>query len=95
MAKARTNFTEKSTEATSQQRVSGSVRGNEPSMSEQRSHERTATDDRIAENLVPAPIAPATRDAAQTEPDGLPPGLADDTRSPLDSVFRDPDVRTT
>lgn len=53
--------------------------------------ERTATDDRIDENREPAYVAPATRDANAGEPGGLPPGQADDRRSPLDPVFYDPD----
>jgi hypothetical protein len=61
-------------------------------MSEHHPQDRTATDDRIAENRAPAPIAPASRDAAQTEPGGLPPGMTDETRSPLDPVFRDPNA---
>lgn len=55
--------------------------------------ERTATDDRIDENREPAPIAPASRDADQTEPGGLPPGQSDDHRSPLDPAFYDPDQK--
>jgi hypothetical protein len=51
----------------------------------------SATDDRIAENQFPAPVAPVTRDAAQTEPSGLPPGHRDDRRSPIDNVFYDPE----
>jgi hypothetical protein len=50
----------------------------------------SATDDRIAENRLPAPVAPATRDPAQSEPSGMPPGRHDDRRSPLDKVFYDP-----
>ncbi|MFN2460349.1 MAG: hypothetical protein ABR591_06650 [Candidatus Velthaea sp.] len=52
--------------------------------------EPSATDDRIAENRTPAPVAPATRDPQATEPSGLPPGQSDDRRSPLDPVFYDP-----
>ncbi|GAC1406682.1 MAG: hypothetical protein NVSMB64_12650 [Candidatus Velthaea sp.] len=52
--------------------------------------EPSATEERIAENRVPAPVAPATRDAKHTEPSGLPPGVNDDRRSPLDAVFYDP-----
>lgn len=55
--------------------------------------ERSATDDRIDENREPAPIAPVTRDAAQSEPSGLPPGHTDDDRSPLDPAFFDPAQR--
>jgi hypothetical protein len=51
--------------------------------------ERTATDDRIDANREPAPIAPATRDPEQAESGGLPPGMVDSTRSPLDPVFSD------
>jgi hypothetical protein len=57
------------------------------------STERTATDERIEANREPAPIAPATRDANQAEPGGLPPGVTDDERSPLDPVFFDPTTR--
>jgi hypothetical protein len=59
------------------------------------STERSATDERIDANREPAPIAPATRDSNQTEPSGLPPGITDDDRSPLDPVFYDPNVRAT
>jgi hypothetical protein len=53
-------------------------------------NERTATDDRIDDNREPAPIAPATRDENASEPGGLPPGQSDDTNSPLDPAFYDP-----
>ncbi len=56
--------------------------------------ERTATDDRIDENREPAPVAPLTRDANTTDDAGLPPGITDDTRSPLDPVFFDPKKST-
>lgn len=48
--------------------------------------ERTETDERVAENQSPAPIAPLTRDA-KTDIDpatGLPRGQHDDDASPLD-----------
>jgi hypothetical protein len=51
-----------------------------------RAHERTETDERVAENQSPAPIAPLTRDAkTDTDPaTGLPRGQHDDDASPLD-----------
>ncbi len=49
-----------------------------------RSNERTETDERVAENRGGAPVAPATRDAREADPvTGLPPGVHDDA-SPLD-----------
>ncbi len=56
-------------------------------MHDQSRTERTATDEKIEQNREPAPIAPATRDESQAEPNGLPPGVTDDTRSPLDPAF--------
>ena len=61
-------------------------------MRDQSLPQRSATDERIAENQQPAPIAPATRDAKQTEPGGLPPGHSDG-RSPLDPLVYDPMAR--
>lgn len=52
--------------------------------------ERTATDEKIEQNREPAPIAPVTRDETHAEAGGLPPGVTDDLRSPLDAVFYDP-----
>jgi hypothetical protein len=51
--------------------------------------ERTETDERIAEFREGAVIVPATRDADETEPTGLPPGHGADQRSPLDAVMPD------
>ncbi|HEY4440733.1 MAG TPA: hypothetical protein VGN14_09765 [Candidatus Elarobacter sp.] len=46
---------------------------------------RTETDERVAENATPAPRAPVTRREGDTDPaTGLPPGMHDDDRSPLD-----------
>ncbi len=59
-------------------------------MHDQSRPERTATGEKIEQNREPAPIAPATRDEHQTEAGGLPPGVTDDARSPLDHVFYDP-----
>ncbi|GAC1593874.1 MAG: hypothetical protein NVS3B28_24160 [Candidatus Velthaea sp.] len=56
-------------------------------------HEPSATDERIAENRHPAPVAPATRDADQSEPSGLPPGVVDDDRTPLDPEFYNPNKK--
>jgi hypothetical protein len=54
-------------------------------MEDDRSHERTETDDRVAENQTPAPIASVSRDdGADTDPGtGLSRGIRDDA-SPLD-----------
>jgi hypothetical protein len=50
-----------------------------------RSNEPTATDERIAENAVPARRIPVTRREGDTDPQtGLPPGMHDDDSSPLD-----------
>ena len=54
-------------------------------MTDDRSDERTETDERVAENQAPAPVAPVTRDDSEVEPGtGLPPGQHDDDASPLD-----------
>ena len=46
---------------------------------------RTETDERVAENATPSPRAPVTRRPDDTDPaTGLPPGMHDDDRSPLD-----------
>lgn len=51
-----------------------------------RSNEPTATDERIAENRTPARRIPVTRREGDTDPEtGLPPGMHDDDRSPLDA----------
>lgn len=51
----------------------------------QRDTTRTETDDRVAENATPAQRTPVTRRAGDTDPaTGLPPGMHDDDRSPLD-----------
>jgi hypothetical protein len=56
--------------------------GKDSRMNEDRSSERTETDDRVDENRAPAERVPLTRN---TDPDtGLPPGMHDDDRSPLD-----------
>ncbi len=62
--------------------------------SQQPSTERTVTDDRIDANREPAIIVPATRDREQAEPGGLPPGMTDDSRSPLDAEFMQPGATT-
>jgi hypothetical protein len=51
-----------------------------------RSNEPTATDERVAENETPAPVAPVTRkpDAEIDPATGLPRGMHDDDASPLD-----------
>jgi hypothetical protein len=55
-------------------------------MEDDRSNERTETDERVAENQTPSERAPLTRDAtADTDPaTGLPRGMHDDDASPLD-----------
>jgi hypothetical protein len=56
-------------------------------MNEHRSSsERTETDERVAENRTPAPIASVTRnDDTELDPaTGLPRGMHDDDASPLD-----------
>ncbi len=55
-------------------------------MEDDRSTERTETDERVAENREPAPRAPVTRDddTAVDPSTGLPPGMHDDDASPLD-----------
>ena len=51
-----------------------------------RTNERTETDERVAENRAGVPIAPVTRhDDADIDPStGLPRGMHDDDASPLD-----------
>ncbi len=51
-----------------------------------RSNEPTATDERVAENATPSPVAPVTReDDDDVDPaTGLPRGMHDDDASPLD-----------
>jgi hypothetical protein len=54
-------------------------------MNEDRSSERTETDERVAENRTPSERVPVTRKSGDTDPaTGLPPGMHDDDRSPLD-----------
>lgn len=55
-------------------------------MEDNRSNERTETDERVAENQTAAPRAPITRDdSTDTDPaTGLPRGMHDDDASPLD-----------
>ena len=55
-------------------------------MEDDRSNERTETDERVDENRTPSPRAPVTRDDdAPVDPGtGLPPGMHDDDASPLD-----------
>ncbi len=55
-------------------------------MQDDRSNERTETDERVAENRTPAPVAPITRDnGADVDSDtGLPRGMHADDSSPLD-----------
>ena len=55
-------------------------------MNDDRSSERTETDERVAENQTPAQVAPVTRRAdADVDPaTGLPRGMHDDDTSPLD-----------
>jgi len=55
-------------------------------MDQDHSNEPTETDERVAENQTPAPIASLTRDAdTDVEPGtGLPRGQHDDDSSPLD-----------
>jgi hypothetical protein len=55
-------------------------------MENDRSNERTETDERVAENRTPAERAPLTRDdRADTDPaTGLPRGTHGDDASPLD-----------
>jgi hypothetical protein len=56
-------------------------------MENDRSNERTETDERVAENREPAERAPLTRnETTDTDPEtGLPRGMHDDDASPLDS----------
>lgn len=54
-------------------------------MNEDRSSERTVTDDRVDENRTPSERVPLTRKPGDTDPEtGLPPGMHDDDHSPLD-----------
>ncbi|MDP9105748.1 MAG: hypothetical protein M3N49_07425 [Candidatus Eremiobacteraeota bacterium] len=55
-------------------------------MEDDRSNERTETDDRVDENRTPARRAPVSRDedAAVDPGTGMPPGMHDDDASPLD-----------
>jgi hypothetical protein len=58
--------------------------GNEVCMKDDHSTERTETDERAAENRTPSPRR-AVGDAAEADPaTGLPKGMHDDDRSPLD-----------
>ena len=47
-------------------------------------HEPTATEERIAENTPAPPIAPIPTDLPTDPATGLPEGMHDDDRSPLD-----------
>jgi hypothetical protein len=59
--------------------------GKKSRMNEDRSSEHTETDDRVAENKTPSERVPVTRKPGDTDPaTGLPPGMHDDDRSPLD-----------
>jgi hypothetical protein len=51
-----------------------------------RSNEPTATEERVAENAAPSPVAPVTgkADAGIDPATGLPRGMHDDDSSPLD-----------
>jgi hypothetical protein len=50
-----------------------------------RTNERTETDERIAENQTPAPRISVIKDTTHVDPaTGLPEGMHDDDRSPLD-----------
>ncbi len=62
------------------------LRGKGLGMEDDRSNERTETDERVAENLMPAERVPVTRDdTGATDPStGLPRGTHDDDGSPLD-----------
>jgi len=54
-------------------------------MEDDRSNERTETDERVAENRTPAPRAPVARDDSAVDPGtGMPPGMHEDDASPLD-----------
>jgi hypothetical protein len=58
--------------------------GKAEQMNDDRSTERTETDERVAENRTPSPRR-AVGDAADADPaTGLPKGTHDDDRSPLD-----------
>lgn len=59
--------------------------GKSTGMQDDRSHERTETDERVAENQTPAERVPVTRDDGAVDPDtGLPRGTHGDDSSPLD-----------
>jgi hypothetical protein len=62
------------------------LRGKPRIMEDDRSGERTETDERVAENRAPAPVASVTRDDdPSVDPaTGLPRGMHDDDASPLD-----------
>ncbi|HEY0393530.1 MAG TPA: RidA family protein [Candidatus Elarobacter sp.] len=63
--------------------LAASQRGKDGSMDDDRSSERTETDERVAENQSPAPIA--TWDDQNPDPaTGLPRGMHDDDASPVD-----------
>lgn len=50
-----------------------------------RSNERTETEERVAENQTPAPRVSITKNVSDADPvTGLPRGMHDDDRSPLD-----------
>ena len=54
-------------------------------MNEDRSDERTETDERVAENRTPAPITNVLDDGSDVDPGtGLPRGMHTDDDSPLD-----------
>jgi hypothetical protein len=61
-------------------------RGNDREMENDRSGERSETEERVAENRTPSERAPLTRDdSPETDPaTGLPRGMHDDDASPLD-----------
>lgn len=52
-------------------------------MSDNPNHEKTATEERVDQYADGAVILPATRDANESEPGGLPPGAEDKTTSPV------------
>ena len=57
-------------------------------MNDRSNTERTETDERVAENAAPSPVAPVTREeGSDVDPaTGLPRGMHDDDRSPLDKA---------
>ena len=66
-------------------------------MDNDRSSERTETDERVEENQTPSPRAPLTRKPGDPEIDpatGLPYGMHDDDSSPLDPALKSPDERS-